>query len=626
MKKNYIFTLLMTICMTVASFGQYSDLFISMYAEGSSNNKFIEIYNGTGSDIDLSNYMIKGTNNGGDWKESRNLNLTGIITAGDVYVISTEDADASILAVADLSLSYDSPVHYNGDDAIALLKKNDSDVFEVIDIIGATGDDPGSGWAVAGVTNATKDHTLTRKNTISGPSSDWSSAGSDESSSQWVVTGKDTEWTSLGSYTAFIASTDPMDDFEGNGNITWAADGETGMDIAFANPSSTGINTSATVLEYTDAGGSDALKYANINFDLSTDTSIKYDLSTKNVFTLKVFVPTPDVAVTTGKTLALKLQDHSSSSPWEGQQVVSVAYEYDVWQELVFDFSAQSGATNFSRIVVQFNGENNTEAVKGYIDDLSYGEAVVADPTLPSVASPAVSASITGGTAGTNYISIYSDDLTSIAVDDLNPNWNQATSASEIQIDGDNTLRYANLNYQGTTFNNDKQDVSGMTHLHIDYHTTNSTELQFFLIVDGVEEAYDIKANEGITTGSWVSLDIPLSNWTIDLATLREIKVVGNGTIYFDNWYFYDGATANVDSNNLLGFSMYPNPASNSLNISATETIQNAEIYNILGKNVMSVNVNDTKVTLDISNLASGMYIVKYKANDKIGTAKFIKK
>ena len=202
MKKNYILTLLMTLCTTIASFGQYSDLFISMYAEGSSNNKFIEIYNGTGSSIDLSNYMIKGTNNGGDWKDTRNLNLTGTITDGDVYVIAADQADASILAVADLSLKYESPLHHNGDDAIALLKKNDSDTFEVIDIIGATGDDPGSGWAVAGVTNATKDHTLTRKNTISGPNSDWaSSAGSDESSSEWVVTGKDTEWTSLGSYT-----------------------------------------------------------------------------------------------------------------------------------------------------------------------------------------------------------------------------------------------------------------------------------------------------------------------------------------------------------------------------------------------------------------------------------------
>ena len=202
MKKNYILTLLMTICMTVASYGQYSDLFISMYAEGSSSNKFIEIYNGTGSSIDLSNYMIKGTNNGGDWKEARNLSLTGSISDGDVYVIAADQADASILAVADLSLSYESALHYNGDDAIALLKKNDSDVFEVIDIIGATGDDPGSGWAVAGVTNATKDHTLTRKNTISGPNTDWAnSAGTDEASSEWIVTDSNSGWDSLGSYT-----------------------------------------------------------------------------------------------------------------------------------------------------------------------------------------------------------------------------------------------------------------------------------------------------------------------------------------------------------------------------------------------------------------------------------------
>ena len=43
--------------------------------------------------------------------------------------------------------------------------------------------------------------------------------------------------------------------------------------------------------------------------------------------------------------------------------------QYDVWQELVFNFSAQSAATNYSRIVVQFNSENNNETVVAYIDD-----------------------------------------------------------------------------------------------------------------------------------------------------------------------------------------------------------------------------------------------------------------
>jgi predicted extracellular nuclease len=202
MKKNYIFTLLMTFCLTSASFGQYSDLFISMYAEGSSNNKFIEIYNGTGSSIDLSDYMIKGSNNGGDWKAERDLALTGTLVDGEVYVISTDDADAVILTVADLNLPYESPVHYNGDDAIAIFKKNTGGTFDVLDIIGVPTEDPGSSWGVAGVSNGTQNHTLTRKNTISGPNTDWtSSAGADEASSEWVVTDVDTEWNNLGSYT-----------------------------------------------------------------------------------------------------------------------------------------------------------------------------------------------------------------------------------------------------------------------------------------------------------------------------------------------------------------------------------------------------------------------------------------
>ena len=208
MKKNYIFTLLMTLCLTATSFGQYSDLFFSMYAEGSSNNKFIEIYNGTGNDIDLSDYMIKGSNNGGDWKAERDLSLTGTVTAGEVYVISTDQADASILAVADLALSYESALHYNGDDAIGLFKKDSNGDFNLIDIVGVPTVDPGSGWDVAGVTNATSNHTLTRKNSISGPNVDWAnSAGTDVSDSEWVVTDSDSEWANLGSYTPSV--TDP---------------------------------------------------------------------------------------------------------------------------------------------------------------------------------------------------------------------------------------------------------------------------------------------------------------------------------------------------------------------------------------------------------------------------------
>ena len=127
-----------------------------------------------------------------------------------------------------------------------------------------------------------------------------------------------------------------------------------------ANPSSSGINTSANVGRYEDTGA----QYANMNFDVSPN----FDLSTNNVFRVKVYVPTPATSHTAPAQLALKLQDGSLSEPWTSQVEVQ-PYQYDTWQELVFDFGAQSGATNFNRIVVQFNGENNYETVVAFMDD-----------------------------------------------------------------------------------------------------------------------------------------------------------------------------------------------------------------------------------------------------------------
>ena len=57
----------------------------------------------------------------------------------------------------------------------------------------------------------------------------------------------------------------------------------------------------------------------------------------------------------------------------------------------------------------------------------------------------------------------------------------------------------------------------------------------------------------------------------------------------------------------------------------AKETIQDTQIFNVLGKNVMSVKVNNRKASIDVSNLATGIYLVKYSVNGTIGTAKFVK-
>ena len=61
--------------------------------------------------------------------------------------------------------------------------------------------DPGSGWDVAGTTNATANHTLTRKNTISGPNTDWAILLVQTKLHLNGLYQIDSGWDSLGSYT-----------------------------------------------------------------------------------------------------------------------------------------------------------------------------------------------------------------------------------------------------------------------------------------------------------------------------------------------------------------------------------------------------------------------------------------
>jgi hypothetical protein len=167
-----------------------TDLFFSEYFEGDGGtNKYIEIFNGTGADVDLSGYMLKGSNNGGGWDADRDLALSGTLVDGDVYIVARDAASIqAILDEADLLLAYECPVDFNGDDAIALLKDDGSGTFNVIDIIGDIDVDPGSAWDAAGVTGATANHVLIRKYDVVQGNTDWvASAGTDTDDSEWIV-------------------------------------------------------------------------------------------------------------------------------------------------------------------------------------------------------------------------------------------------------------------------------------------------------------------------------------------------------------------------------------------------------------------------------------------------------
>ena len=174
MKKTAFFVLL-SMCFT-------QSLFISEYIEGSSYNKAIEIYNPTSVSVDLAGYELWKISNGGDWNEGSGNNVVlsdyvSTIGANTTLVVCSNQAWEEVLPLCDIAVGGQA-TNFNGDDAVGLAYNG-----EVIDAVGEEGADPGSGWEVSGVADATKEHTLVRNLSVTSGNMDWASS----SSSEWTV-------------------------------------------------------------------------------------------------------------------------------------------------------------------------------------------------------------------------------------------------------------------------------------------------------------------------------------------------------------------------------------------------------------------------------------------------------
>jgi len=211
-------------------------LWYSEYAEGSSNNKYFEIYNGTGADVDLTGLAFATVGNSptvpGEYEYWNEFPAGATVAAGDVYVVAHPEADAAILAEADHTFTYLS----NGDDGNCLVVGTEG-AFAIVDCIGDWWGDPGSGWDVAGVTNATQDHTLQRNYDVSwGNEGDWaSSAGTSTEDSEWTVLDNE-DWTGLGSHSTSLPCDDTeytvtVDGGSWQSEVTWSLTDEDGAEV-----------------------------------------------------------------------------------------------------------------------------------------------------------------------------------------------------------------------------------------------------------------------------------------------------------------------------------------------------------------------------------------------------------
>jgi hypothetical protein len=369
--------------------------------------------------------------------------------------------------------------------------------------------------------------------------------------------------------------------------------------------------------------GNNVMVYSNFNYQGTVVANT--DISAMEKLHIDIWVA--DASVRTIKVTPILV----SGSPAEF--LVTVPVTSGAWNSVDIVLSDFTGLTFGEIKEIKFDGQFKADgtgdgAVRSdvYLDNIYFYK----EPTATPSSSPAAPTA-----AAQNVMSIYSDSYTGPESWDPYPNWGQATQFSEIDIDGNKILGYSQLNYQGNAFSG--VDLAGMNMIHLDVYSSEISALKIVLInTQAAGGTFEIGVDSALENGAWTSLDIPLSDFKGFVESggnLDQLKyevgtgatTTGNLSFYLDNIYLYKESTASTIDNALLNISMYPNPASSRLTISAQKTINSAAIYNILGKQVMSLEINKNSESIDVSNLATGMYLIKYSIDNAFGTAKFIK-
>jgi beta-glucanase (GH16 family) len=173
-----------------------------------------------------------------------------------------------------------------------------------------------------------------------------------------------------------LAQTTLTEDFEDQTfAMVWEGDNCI-IDANFANPFQLSANLSEQVMRYHDQGA----EYANVRYNHPTN----FDLSGTHSFTFKLYVPTSGLTGNAPLQVSLKLQNGSQAEPWANQTEIIKPIVANQWQTVSFNFDSDTYINlnpndlppqerqDLNRILIQLNGEGNTDQVVAYIDDFEF--------------------------------------------------------------------------------------------------------------------------------------------------------------------------------------------------------------------------------------------------------------
>ncbi len=257
---------------------------------------------------------------------------------------------------------------------------------------------------------------------------------------------------------------------------------------------------------------------------------------------------TPD-ATAAPAVFMVKLVDYGADGQYGGGDDVEHELTFDEntmntgeWVSIDVPLASFTGLTTTGHIAqMVISGDPNTV----YVDNVFFYDSGV--PTEPLVPAP------TPTQDQAFVVSLYSDAYTdATTVGTWSAVWDDA-DVQDVVIGSDNAKKYTNLVFAGIEFS--PLDASAMTRFHMDVWTPNPTDAPAVFLVklvdygangaygggDDVEHEITFDENT-MNTGSWVSIDIPMTDFVNLVTTGHLAQMIISGdptTLWVDNIYFY---------------------------------------------------------------------------------------
>ena len=162
------------------------------------------------------------------------------------------------------------------------------------------------------------------------------------------------------------------------------------------------------------------------------------------------------------------------------------------------------------------------------------------------------------------------------------------------------------------------------------YHPAKATSAMLATEM-GVWTTYNLEDD----SVNWIPDNTGLANVRIDMLQLRDadntVLAGTHGRGLYTTTYNYYNPTTQTPERQIAELNIYPNPTTGKVNIyhkiNENKTV-NIDVYNVSSVLVRSFQqrLSDNKGSIDISDLASGNYILKLRAENTVKVGKIIKK